>query len=146
MQFEKLSVHDFFLIFVFFAYFLDKSFKKSSFCMIQMHQIDFLVNTNMLALWKALRFHKGIIICRERPKSVQQGQNPEKIQKSVKKKQQRHGSWIMQKIKTWKGAYWQYLSPHVEFFHKKTSQIFVLFFWHDFFYLSYSFRVAQAGC
>ena len=58
------------------------------------------MNTNMLAIWKALKVHQGVSFCWENPKTVQGGQNPEKIQKSVKKNYYWHGSWQMQKIKT----------------------------------------------
>ena len=39
----------------------------------------------MSAIWKASKVHQGIIVCWEKPKTGQPGQNAEKIQKTVKK-------------------------------------------------------------
>ena len=47
---------------------------------------NFLVNTNMSAIWKALKVHQGIIFCWENPKTVQGGHNPDKMLKSINKK------------------------------------------------------------
>ena len=52
-----------------------------------------------------------------------------------------HGSWQMQKIKTWKGAHWQYLSPHVEFFHKKRPK-FLWCFFLTWFFLTFPIVIA----
>ena len=77
------------------------------------------MNTNMSAIWKELKIHQGIISFWQKLKTAQGGQNPEKIQKSVKNNYYGHGSWQMQKIKTMKGAHQKYLSSILEFFREK---------------------------
>ena len=76
---EKIGRAGIFLCFAFFAYFHDEGFKKCAFCMIQMPWMDFVMNIDMLAIWKAFKVHQGMIIYWEKPKTVQQGENPEKF-------------------------------------------------------------------
>ena len=57
----------------------------------------------VIALKWAMKLDQGTIWSEETAKYVTQGENPEKIQKSVKKKHHDHKNAKIRKIKTWRG-------------------------------------------